>query len=333
MTRALPTIGDLLQEAGYETVYHGKWHLGGRIGEYGFEHAEECSLDEETRRMASRFWRDHDWVSYKRPFFHVVSLLDPHDLYFYDPEKPDSASRRRWANTKSHEGAYPAAVQAKQADLDEDTWSAIIRFYEERIEKVDADLGRLLEELRCSGFYNDTWIIFCSDHGDMCGEHNLPFKGSFMYEGVVRVPLVVVPPQSRFTGKHPASLFSEDIPLGRRDTLCSLIDVPATILELAGVEKPAEWEGASLLPWVRGKAEGDPHETVFAIWHQPRIHMARSRTWKYIRFDNGEEELFHLAEDPHETRNRSADPECATVLAEYRSRLDGHIQKTRPRNA
>lgn len=330
LSRQFDTIGDLMQRAGYETVYHGKWHLGGDIRQYGFEHAEESSFDEDTRRMASRYWRDRDWGAFHRPFFHVVSFMDPHDHYFYDPLESDPSYTRPWKNTGKREGVLPDVVASKQVEFDEARWSAYVRFYEQRIERVDAELGRLLEELRCSGFYNNTWIIFCSDHGDMCGEHNLAFKGPYMYEGVVRVPLVIVPPQRRFLGADRTDTFVHELKPSRQDGLCSLIDIPPTILDLAGAAKPPEWEGTSLLPWVKGKPDQDPHETVYAAWAYPTINMVRSKEWKYIRFEDGQEELFNLEADPHESINHAGRVHSQATLEAFRSLVAEHNQTTQP---
>lgn len=323
------TIGKRMRAAGYETAYHGKWHLGGEVREHGFEIGEECSHDETTRQAAARFWRDRDWLEHDRPFFHVVSFLDPHDLYFFDPEATVEGFERPWENLDRPETDYPDVPRGKRVDWDEARWSAYYKFYCERIAKVDRDIGLLLDDLRCSGFYPNTWILFASDHGDMAGEQNIPFKGSFMYEGVTRVPLVMVPPQRRFKGDFGRPIPEENIEVGgRRDALCSLLDIVPTILDLAKVERPQTMEGRSLLPNVRGERAGAVHETVFAEWHLPGVRMARSEDWKYVVYQDGGEELFHLAEDPAESRNRVGHPEAAGALKHLRAELQGHIERT-----
>lgn len=318
-------IGKLMRAAGYETAYHGKWHLGGSIEAHGFDIAAECSHDETTRLLASRYWRDRDWVEHERPFFHVVSFLDPHDLYFYDPEKTVDGFARPWENCDRPAGEYPAIAAKKRADWPEERWGAYHEFYAERVAKVDRDIGLLLDELRCSGFFNNTWIIFAADHGDMAGEQNIPFKGSFMYEGVTRVPLVVVPPRKRFLGDVTRPVANDPIPAKQTDSLCSLIDIVPTILELAGQQSTPEMSGTSLLPWIREDRADAPHDYVFAEWHNPRVFMARRQDWKYVRYEDGDEELFCLTDDPHETRNHASDPAVATVKAELSEALDGHI--------
>ena len=323
LSTRLTTVANRMQAAGYQTAYHGKWHLGGEIREYGFEIAEECSHDETTRLLASRFWKDRDWMIHQRPFFHIVSFLNPHDHYFYDPEQGIPDFRRPWGNSRPEK--LPAAARARQAEWPEERWGAYFEFYSQLLERVDADIGETLHQLRCSGFFGNTWIIFASDHGDMAGEHDLPFKGPFLYEGVMRVPLIVVPPQSRFLGPQAPGTFAHDIPPGRRSQLCSLADIVPTVLDLAGVAPAADLPGRSLLPVVRDAAAAAPHEFVFASWHRPALRMARSNEWKYIAHENGEEELYHLAEDPSECRDLSAEASAAGAKTRLRTALNGHL--------
>lgn len=301
LSPALPTVGKRMRAAGYETAYHGKWHLGGSLHDHGFDVAEECSHDESTRLLASRFWKNRDWMTSDRPFFHVVSFLNPHDHYFFDPDARVAGFRRPWGNTAPP--VLPAVENARRADWPEEKWGAYFAFYERLLERVDADIGETLHQLRCSGFFSNTWILFASDHGDMAGEHNLPFKGPFGYDGVTRVPLIIVPPQARFAGPQPTGTFETGIRPGRRGQLCSLLDIVPTILDLGGVPTHVTLAGRSLLPILRDETAADPHEYIFAAWHQPGMRMARSQEWKYFCHEDGAEALFHLAEDPHETRN------------------------------
>lgn len=322
LSPALPTVGKRLRAAGYETAYHGKWHLGGKITEHGFEVAEECSHDETTRLLASRYWKDRDWMNHDRPFFHVVSFLNPHDHYFFDPAARVDGFRRPWRN--SGRGDLPPAVAAKRADWPEEQWGGYFRFYASLLERVDADIGETLHHLRCSGFFGNTWIIFTSDHGDMAGEQDLPFKGPFGYEGVLRVPLIIVPPQTRFPGPHPTRAFEAGVTPGRRDQLCSLIDIVPTILDLAGIPPDPLLAGRSLGPVLRDPSAPPPHEHVFASWRSPGMRTVRSAEWKYICHADGAEEYFHLTEDPHETTNLAGRADVSPL----RERLRAHLQQT-----
>ncbi len=328
LSPTIPTIGHYAHRAGYETVYHGKWHMGGGdVRRYGFDVGEECSLDTQTVELAARFWRDRDWLEHERPFLHVVSLLNPHDLYFYDPNERVSGFRRPWSNTGETRGDLPQPARVRAVDWPEERWGVYHQYYSEQIERADRDLGELLHQFRCSGFFNNSWIIFTADHGDMAGEHDLPFKGPFMYEGVVRVPLILVPPMTRFLGADRQHLFRHELKPGRRAGLCSLLDLVPTLLDLMGLPKPDRLSGTSLLPMVRGHTEA-AHDYVFAEWIHPSLRMVRSARYKYVLHQQGEEELYDLAFDPGETRNLAASPSYAEIRADHRARLERHLVET-----
>jgi choline-sulfatase len=328
MTPTLPTVANMLRATGYECSYFGKWHLGGDVTDYGFEHGEESTHDESTRQMAARRWRDRDWVMNERPFFDMVSFINPHDHYFFDPAERVEGFKRPWQNCSRDPASVPKAAGGKMVTWPEAKWGAYHEYYSEQIRRLEIDLGELLHQFRTGGFYNSSWIIFTTDHGDMAGEHNLPFKGSYMYEGVVRVPLIIVPPMTRFLGQDRGNRFGHDIKPGRRDALCSLIDLLPTICELGQTPIPANLPGKSLLPWIRGERSDDVHNTVFAEWHQPAIRMARSRTHKLVNYGVSGSELYDLQADPHETNNRAGDPHLAQVQADLTQRLEQHIQTT-----
>jgi arylsulfatase A-like enzyme len=327
LSTSLSTVGKMMRDAGYDTAYHGKWHLGGDLHAHGFDVAGECSHDETTRLLASCFWKDHDWMTNTRPFFHVVSFLNPHDLYFYDPDERVGGFRRPWNNIPAAPD-LPQSSRTRQVNWPEEKWGSYSEFYSRLLERVDADIGETLHQLRCSGYFSNTWIIFTSDHGDMAGEHDLPFKGPFGYEGVTRVPLIIVPPQSRFLGSSAPGTFAHEIPPGTRPHLCSLLDIVPTILDLAGAAVAPELSGRSLLPVLHNPQAAAPHDHVFASWHRPGLRLIRSVEWKYILHENGEEELYNLAEDPAETKNLASHPPAAATRATLAGRLQMHLEDT-----
>jgi choline-sulfatase len=326
LSTRLLTVGKRLQQVGYETVYHGKWHLGGNPADHGFEIASEQSLDEATRLQATQFWKSRDWLDNAyRPFFHIVSFLNPHDLYFFDPREEVPDFTRPWPRDS---GQLPSVPAGRQVDWSEAKWGSYFRFFEKLLERVDADIGETLHQFRCSGFFSNSWIIFASDHGDMAGEHNLPFKGPWMYDGITRVPLVIVPPRQRFGGPAVHQVPDPGITPGRRQQLCSLIDLVPTILDLGSVEAPADLPGRSLLPVMRDETASAPHACVFSEWHRPPVRMCRSMDWKYVLYLNGDEALYHLAEDPDEMVNLAADPTHAETKTELRAALEDHFEQT-----
>ena len=330
------TIGNRMQALGYETVYHGKWHLGGDISHYGFEKALECSHDASTIDEAARFYRNRDWLANKRPFFHMVSLLDPHDVYFQMPDGSTEETYPEWDNLHDDLSAKPWPQQLKGGAQ---KWPAEKRayyraFYKSKVEKADAQIERLIDELNCSGFGSNTFILFTADHGDMACEHGIPLKGPFMYDGVTKVPFIIVPPLFGMAGSSPCDPRWKDFEPREETALASLADLVPTLIDLAGGEPDPNLPGRSLAPALTNKL--DEADAVFSEWIQwgdliSPIRMVRSRQWKYVHYIGIGEELYNLEEDPGEIINRAADPACAAVLEEHRERLKKHCERNNDR--
>jgi arylsulfatase A-like enzyme len=334
LNESFRTCGVRLQERGYETVYHGKWHLGGNLNHYGFEVAYDNGHDPSTVTEACRFWRNRDWMVHKRPFFQVISLLNPHDIYFLDPEdetetgappwpnQNDDLSKKPWPQSKHHGHGWTPQ-----------RWEVYRQFYARKMEEADAHIGILIDELIDSGFGPNTWIILTTDHGDMAGEHGIPFKGPYMYEGVTHVPLLVIPPQERFSGKGKGQPSEASYQPRICRELVSHIDLLPTILDLAGAPADPTLPGKSLIPAVMGKP-GSGHDAVFAEWHQwgklvSPIRMIRTGDWKYNLYLKNGAELYNLKDDPGEINNLAGNPQFAAVEKDLRARLDEQIRKTR----
>lgn len=204
--------------------------------------------------------------------------------------------------------ATPHTIDAPPA------WRARQRaHYMANVAMIDAELARLLEALDDAGRLDRAIVVFTSDHGDMLGDHGHSQKWS-MYEEVVRVPLVVWS-RARLAGR------------GEVGAMVQLPDLAPSLLALAGVDAPAWFEAESLLPALRG----EPFAGRDAVYcEQGRdvvfqfadfVTMVRTERWKLVHFLNESYgQLFDLVEDPHEERNRWADPGCAPVLDALRER-------------
>ena len=224
--------------------------------------------------------------------------------------------------------ALPTILKAKRAhdvevDHDAIAWSLepsreqlrrLRAHYDGNITLIDEQVGRVVETLERRGYLDDCVVIFMSDHGDNLGEHGLSQKWS-MYDPVTRVPAIVWAP-GRLAG-------------GRRlEGLCQLFDFGPTILELAGISPPEDFEAQSLLPALEGKPWAG-REAVFseqagdvAMADTRLITMIRTKTEKLVLFlgsDDGQ--YFDLAADPAEVDNRWNDPSAQARIAELRRQL------------
>ena len=184
------------------------------------------------------------------------------------------------------------------------------------ISHLDAQIGRLLDELEVTGHANDTIVIYTADHGLALGQHGLLGKQN-VYDHSLRVPLIIRGP---------------DVPPGeRRDGLCYLMDVCPTILDLAGLDPPTECEGLSLVPMIQG-AELDVRESIFSAFQRdqevgvddPWQRSVRWGDWKLIEtgaMGERHTQLFNLVSDPWEMRNLATQAAHAERLDAMRSRL------------
>lgn len=167
-------------------------------------------------------------------------------------------------------------------DLDERKLRRIMAYYYGSISHIDHHVGRMINTLRARGLYDETLIVYNSDHGEYLGFHHLNGKGNRMYDPLVRVPLIVKWPGQVQEG-------------ARRDDLVNSVDLAPTLLKAAGCEVPGTMGGFDLRQLV-------PREVMFA--ESRSAYMARSRTHKLLKCQDAEfDRLFDLNADPLETTN------------------------------
>lgn len=180
-----------------------------------------------------------------------INVYDPHP-----PFVPPRAYADRF-DAEQMPGPYfkesDLAHQAKLASIDfqgevgrpEDHDAKRVQaHYYAMIAQIDDQFSRIMDALEDSGQADNTVIIFTSDHGEMLGDHGLLQKGCRFYEGLVRVPLIVSWP-GHFQQNR------------QSNGLVELLDLSATLLDIAAVEVPDYHQGRSLLPVLRGEADGN----------------------------------------------------------------------------
>jgi arylsulfatase A-like enzyme len=193
-----------------------------------------------------------------------------------------------------------------------------MRDYFRMISGIDRVTGRILAELERRGLASNTVVIFTSDNGYYMGSRGFAGKWSH-YEESLRVPLVIFDP--RVAVNEAGRLASE---------LVLNVDLAPTILDLAGLELPAQYQGATLAPIVRGTSV-DKWRDDFLFEHLfdhaaiPRMEGVRGQRHVYARYidDLPEGEFLHdLERDPLQLVNLANDPEQAELLASMRRRCD-----------
>ena len=193
-----------------------------------------------------------------------------------------------------------------------------VKGYYRMISEIDREVGAIRQILRERGLDRNTIIIFMGDNGFFLGERQLAGKW-LMYDRSLRVPMLVFDPR----GRNPREV--EDMVLN--------IDVPATILDAAGVTVPDVYQGTSLLGYAYGKAPASGRRSFLCehLWELDEIPSSegiRTERWKYLRyrFIPGWEELYDLASDPEEAVNLAGNPAFGETLEELRRECDRQIE-------
>jgi arylsulfatase A-like enzyme len=166
------------------------------------------------------------------------------------------------------------------------------------ISRIDDGIGRILDRLAQLGRANDTIVIFCSDHGDLMGDHQVMLKGPLHYRGLIRTPFIWADPD----GSRGTSV----------NGLCSAIDFAPTILARAGIQPFYGIQGKSLLPVMDGTdinrdavlIEEDPQRSFMGFTEPPRARTVVTRHARLTLFERANTgELYDLDADPHEMFN------------------------------
>lgn len=241
----------------------------------------------------------------------------------YDPAALPPPVRRPEELSDPHPYLPRMALNTNAELTDERELGEFRACYYGMISELDACLGRLFAALKDSGQWEDTLVIFSSDHGEHLGDHYLVGKAHY-FDAAMRVPLIVRDPRP-----------DADATRGRAlDGFCEGIDVAPTLCEFLGVPPHDRFQGTSLLPRIHAHPEARPKARVhfeYYYYHslkadaQPanpdlcRFWLVRDDRFKYVEF--GEEEvpplLFDLRTDPGEFENLAGRPEYAATMAEY----------------
>ncbi|MCL2509365.1 MAG: sulfatase-like hydrolase/transferase [Oscillospiraceae bacterium] len=274
-----------------------------------------------------------------KPFFGFVSYLEPHHQNgaghyqgpagsksrFKDYPVPEDlkAFRRPLSKPVTEKDRQDTAHQFRKRSLGD--WAEEYPDYLGCCASLDENVGRIVRALKERGIYENTVIVYTSDHGSHFRTRNAEYKRS-CHDSSVHVPLVIRGPG--FTG---GKAFSE---------LVSLIDLPVTLMQCGGIEIPSGLQGNPLQKLTRGDHSDWPQEVFIQISESQVGRAIRTKRWKYsvkapfkngwIHEDSGiyrEEFLYDLENDPHELRNLVDRKEYGEVRAELRQRLIKRMTK------
>lgn len=338
------TLAHHFNDAGYQTAYIGKWHLASdRLPKVGF-HCESTAVPKD-RQGGYQYWRAADVLEFtshgydgyvfdgdgnklefkgyradcindyalefienrdkNKPFFMFVSQLEPHHQ-----------------NDHKHIEGYKETIDKyKNYPLPDDLTFLKGNYKEEypdyisAINRLDYNVGRLVEKLRAEGIYDDTIIIYTSDHGAHFKTRNPEYKRS-SHESASHTPLIIK--GGGFEGGK------------REERLSSLIDIPPTILSMAGISIPADYAGIDLTKQINSPNE--KRDCVFIqVSEASNSRAIRTDRFKYEVRDTAplgyahhsakvyfENYLYDLKKDPNEKKNLIKDPRYRHIRQELK---------------
>lgn len=295
------TLGDVMRKAGYLTYHLSK--RGNEAREYHKAFEYSSYLNEDRERASGHHGRAaadqvieflKDTWKRDRPVFLYLGFEGPHDPRVAASEWMDLYKRAEIPLPANYLPFHPIdndELLVRDEKLapwprTEDEVRRHLHDYYACISSLDHHIGRILDALRELGEYENTIIVFSSDHGLAIGSHGLFGKQS-LYEDAMRSPLI-------FSGPG--------IPHGKSDALVYLFDIFSTVCELAGVAAPEGLDGKSLAPVIRGESES-VRDAVFLAYREGQRAVRRG-DWKLIRYPQvNYTQLFNLKNDPRENTN------------------------------
>lgn len=346
---------EYLRQAGYETAFIGKWHMGdeGDGPQPGFDHwvsfkgqgtylPSADGLNVNGRKVAQKGYitdelTDYaiDWIGkrdLKKPWMMHLAHKAVHSEFI-----PAERHKGRYANANYR---YPATMKPglpgrpMWVENQRNSWHGVdfpyhstldvadyYKRYMETLLAVDEGLARMLGLLEARGELDDTLILYMGDNGFMFGEHGLIDKRA-AYEESMRVPMIARCP----------SLFAH----GTVEQVVANIDIAPTMLAAAGLEAPAGLAGANMLPLAQGKPVPWRSELLYEYYWErnfpqtPTVHALREDRYKYVRFHGiwDIDELYDLEADPQEADNLLARPGHEALVERMSAKLFRILEET-----
>jgi arylsulfatase A-like enzyme len=252
--------------------------------------------------------RTCDWIQgTKEPFFVWLHYMDVHQPW---------AVHENISGPEDREIANKLTIKANRSPekLSSDELETLKGFYSKEVEYTDKCLGQVFDFLKEKGLWDNTTIAVTSDHGEGFMEHGVMLHGNSLYEELLHVPLVI----------KESSWQRQEI-----GEPTSLIDIPPTLLSLAGEEMPVTFEGMPLGPVPQKEYVISENSHRVIETDQPDLAMIRDQKFKLIlNLVSGGVELYNIEDDPGEKENLAEKEK--DVLQKMRSLLEEHIARKRP---
>lgn len=259
--------------------------------------------------LACGFYRPHEpWFVPEKYFdaFPLESIELPPGYRADDLDDLPTTGKRRGPNQ------YFAHIQ------EQDQWKKAIQGYLASISFMDTMLGTVLDALEASPHAKNTIVVLWSDHGWHLGEKD-HWQKYTPWRVCTRVPLIIRVPPGTPGLQQGTSPLTCDQPV-------NLLSLFPTLLELSGLPPASNHDGPSLVPLLRNPESHWPHVST-TFQHDGKTVGISTQRWRYINYGNGDEELYDIANDPHEWKNLAKEPQFSTKLNELRAFTPKDFQK------
>lgn len=350
---SFPLVSDIIRDNGYEIAFIGKSHVEGALLDrywdyyFGFAGQADYFHPRISEGYQGKYGKPQEYSEYVDDLLTrkaVEWIAGPHEkpyclfLWFYAPHAPFFRPLRQVnefngvpipkpESFDEYLRGYPGKPEGVKKALNK-IGEQFVAFDEPRsleelvkdhyvgIESNDRDIGKCIAAVEKQGQLDNTAFLWSSDHGFFLGEHRF-YDKRLMYEPSIRIPLIIrYPPRIK-----PGSV-SEKMVLN--------IDFPPTMLDLAGIDIPAAFQGRSVMPLIEGKHPEWRKDWLYEYYEYPGFENVppnrgvRTERYKYIHYfvDPQEYELYDLETDPNEMHNRYGDPEYAAIQAALVKRLE-----------
>ncbi len=348
------TWAHLLRDAGYDVVLSGKQHFGGLDQLHGFRkqlardlHAEkkhgltnwekgtpaaarpwggpaqagpgtteEIRVDDLAEAQAIEYLReperkDQPWtlnVSFIAPHFPLVVPQRFWDIYPLDQIDLPNIPQGHLENQ------HPVYKRMRRmfgcVEFPDELVRRARAGYYGLITYLDEKIGKLLQTLDETNQLENTVVIYTSDHGEMNGEHGMWRKSNF-YEASSRIPLQIMFPDKLSVGK-------------RFDEVVSLVDLTATLVDIAGGKKREQFDGDTLMPLIQETShvwKDFAFSEYLAHGVERPMAMLRKGKYKYNYSLGDPSELYDISEDPEEFNNLASEPKFQTICQDLETQL------------
>ncbi|KAA9035642.1 sulfatase [Ginsengibacter hankyongi] len=320
------TIAKVFDENGYQTGYIGKWHLDGKYRlsftppgarRQGFEYWKAVNCDHNYNHSVyydnddttRHYWKGYDVFAeakdaekYLRnhahdhnPFFLMLAFGPPHNPYNTAPE----------AYTKMYDPSKLALRPNVPVNMQNEVRENLVGYYS-HMTAIDDMVGEIINTLKQEGVYDNTIILFTSDHGDLMGSHGA-YRKQKPWDESIKVPMLF-----HYSGNN-------GIKEGNYSAMINSEDIMPTLLGMCNIKVPGTVEGIDFSKYLQGK-EKDPKDTVsiitciqpFGEWARVRggkeYRGIRTPQYTYVRDLNGPWLLFDDANDPYQMKNLVNNP-------------------------